>query len=107
MFVGIAAARIRRAFELAAAHAPCVLWLEDLDAMAARRAIPGEGKAAEEGPLTEQVQGLLELCSILDGVREFPRGVFFVATSNRADRIDEAVIRPGRIDLRLELPKLV
>lgn len=103
LFVGIAAARIRRAFEHAAAHAPCVLLLEDLDGMAARRAIPGEGKAAEEGQLTEQVQGMLELCSILDGVREFPRGVFFIATSNRPDRLDEAMVRPGRIDLRLEL----
>lgn len=104
VFVGIAAARIRRAFELAAAHAPCVLVIEDLDALAARRSLPGEGTAAEEGQLTEQVQGLLELCAILDGVREFPAGVFFIATSNRPDRLDEASVRPGRIDLRLELP---
>ena len=88
----------------AAANAPCVLLLEDLDAMAARRSLPGEGKAAQEGQLTEQVQGMIELCSILDGVREFPKGVFFVATSNRPDRLDDALVRPGRIDLRLELP---
>jgi ATP-dependent Zn protease len=104
VFVGIAAARIRRAFELAAAHAPCVLLIEDLDALAARRSLPGEGKASEEGQLTEQVQGMIELCTILDGVREFPKGVLFVATSNRPDRLDEAPIRPGRIDLRLDLP---
>jgi ATP-dependent Zn protease len=104
VFVGLAAARVRRAFELAGASAPCVLLLEDLDAMAARRSLPGEGKASEEGQLTEQVQGMIELCSILDGVREFPSGVLFVATSNRPDRLDEAIVRPGRIDLRLELP---
>lgn len=104
LFVGIAAARIRRAFALASENAPCVLLLEDIDSMAARRVIPGEGRAAEEGQLTEQVQGMLELCSILDGVRTFPPGVLFVATTNRADRIDEALIRPGRIDLRVELP---
>lgn len=103
VFVGIAGARIRRAFELAQKSAPCVLLIEDLDALAARRSIPGEGKAAEEGQLTEQVQGLLELCSILDGVREFPAGVLFVATTNRPDRLDEAVTRPGRMDLRIEL----
>lgn len=104
LFVGVAAARVRRAFELARAQAPCLLLIEDLDAIAARRQLPGEGKAAEEGQLTEQVQGLLELCQILDGVREFPEGVLFVATSNRPDRLDEALIRPGRIDLRLDLP---
>lgn len=104
VFVGLAAARVRRAFELAGANAPCVVLIEDLDAMAARRSLPGAGGAAQEGQLTEQVQGMLELCSILDGVREFPKGVFFVATSNRPDRLDEALVRPGRIDLRLELP---
>ncbi|HNO67933.1 MAG TPA: ATP-binding protein [Pseudomonadota bacterium] len=104
MFVGIAAARIRRAFELAHEKAPCLLLIEDMDGMAARRTIPGEGKAAEEGQLTEQVQGMLELCAILDGVREFPSGVLFVATSNRPDRLDEALVRKGRIDLRIDLP---
>lgn len=104
VFVGIAAARIRRAFELASENAPCLLLIEDIDSMAARRTIPGEGRAAEEGQLTEQVQGMLELCTILDGVRPFPKGVFFVATTNRADRLDEALVRPGRIDLRIDLP---
>lgn len=103
VFVGIGAARVRRFFEVAAESGACIALLEDLDALAARRSAPGDGKAEVEGQLTEQVQGLLELCSILDGVRPFPANVLFVATTNRLDRVDAAVIRPGRIDLHLTL----
>lgn len=104
VFVGLAAARVRRAFEIAAKTAPCVLLFEDLDAMASRRVLPGDGTATAEGQLTEAVNGMIELCQILDGVRPFPPGVLFVATTNRPDRLDEAIVRPGRFDLHIELP---
>ncbi len=106
VFVGIAAARIRRLFEVAATNAPAIAFLDDADALAARRGAPGDGKAEVEGQLTEQVQGLLELCNVLDGMRPFPAQILFIAATNRLDRMDEAVIRPGRIDRHLALPAL-
>lgn len=102
LWVGIAAARIRRFFEVAGAHAPCLAAIEDVDAFALRRPGPAEPSSREQGR-TESEHALLELCHHLDGVRGLPPGVLFVATTNRPDRLDEAFTRPGRIDLHLAL----
>jgi cell division protease FtsH len=102
LYVGVAAARIRRFFEVAGAHAPCLAAIEDVDAFALRRPGPAETSAKEQGR-SEAEHALLELCHHLDGVRGLPPGVLFVATTNRPDRLDEAFTRPGRLDLHLAL----
>lgn len=100
VFVGLAAARVRRLFEVAKDHAPCLAVVEDVDAFAARRAQP---ESTEQGRNNEQEQALVELCHHLDGVRGMPPGVLFLATTNREDRLDEALTRPGRLDLHVRL----
>jgi ATP-dependent Zn protease len=102
VFVGVAAARIRRLLEVAGQNAPCLAVIEDVDAFASRRG-ELEKTAEEEGRNLEQVQALIELCTHLDGVRSMPSRVLFIATTNRPDRLDEALVRPGRIDLHLRL----
>lgn len=101
LFLGVGAARIRRLLEVAGANGPCLAVIEDVDAFASRRPSPATAEGGRPG--MEQEQALLELCNHLDGERPFPANVLFLATTNRPDRLDEALIRPGRIDLHLRL----
>lgn len=100
VFVGLAAARVRRLFEVAKDHAPSLAVVEDVDAIAQRRA---QRESTDQGRNIEHEQALVELCHHLDGERGLPPGVLFVATTNREDRLDEALTRPGRLDLHLRL----
>lgn len=99
VFVGTGAARIRKLFEAAAAAQPCLVALDDIDAFASRRVLPDT-----EGRIDERATTLLELANRLDGLTPFPPKVLFLCTSSRPDLLDEALTRPGRTDLRLDLP---
>ncbi len=102
VFVGIAPARVRRVFELAKENTPCLAVIEDLDGFASRRVVPSVGPSnVEEWAQTESVSALLELCRLLD--EPLPAGVAFIATTNRLDRLDGALLRQGRFDLHLRV----
>ena len=93
-WVGESERGVRETFQRARQVAPCVLFLDELDAMAPRRGHTFDGVA-------DRVIG--QLLTELDGI-EGRRGVIVVAATNRPELIDPAVLRPGRIDLVLELP---
>ncbi len=94
-WVGESERGVREIFQRAKQVAPCVLFLDELDALA-----PARGASLDSGA-TDRVIG--QLLTELDGI-EGRRGVIVVAATNRAELIDPAVLRSGRIDLVLELP---
>ncbi len=99
MFVGVGASRMRDTFELAAKHAPAILFIDELDAIGRRRG-SGVGLVNDEREHT-----LNQLLVSLDG---FERGarVVVIAATNRSDVLDAALLRPGRFDRRIAVPPL-
>lgn len=97
IFVGIGAARMRTLFKAAAAR-PSIAAIEDVDAFGVLRVLSDEKNHPDELRST-----LIELCNHLDGLTPFPASVLFIATSNRRDLLDPALVRPGRFDLEIEL----
>jgi cell division protease FtsH len=98
VFVGTGAARIRKLFETAAAAQPCVVAIDDVDAFAKVRS-----RSEQEGQVDERNATLLELLNRLDGLAPFPPKLLFLCTTSRVDLLDEALVRPGRIELRVQL----
>lgn len=100
-FVGESEKAVRRVFERARASAPCVIFFDELDALAPRRG-GGDGDGGSEGGsgggVSERVVN--QLLTELDGL-ESRRSVFVVAATNRPELIDPAMLRPGRLDKRL------
>ncbi len=96
MFVGVGAARIRDLFETAAKNQPCVVFIDELDAVGRRR---GSGIGASHD---EREQTLNQLLVSLDGFEKAPR-VVVVAATNRADVLDRALLRPGRFDVHVSI----
>lgn len=97
LFVGVGAARVRDLFERARAKQPCVVFIDELDAV-------GRKRGAANASLThqEREQALDQLLVALDGFSD--RGqVLVVAATNRADLLDAALLRPGRFDLVLQV----
>lgn len=96
LYVGIGAARVRDAFRIARHQAPAVLFLDELDALGSRN----DNSDHREIRLT-----LNQLLVELDG-RQSTEGVLFIAATNQVDRIDPALLRPGRFDyvIRIEAP---
>ena len=98
VFVGVGAARIRAFFDKGAAEGSCVLAIDDLDAFATKRVIPDA-----KGVVDERGATMLELANRLDGLTPFPPKVLFLATTSRLEIIDEAIVRPGRFELKITL----
>ena len=100
VFVGRGAKRVRTLFEEAARRAPCVLFIDELDAVGGRR---GAGGAA--GGLEEHEHTLNQLLAQMDGVGTVS-SVLVVGATNRLSSLDPALLRPGRFDrvLQLQLP---
>jgi len=96
MFVGVGAARVRDLFAQAEKAAPCVVFIDELDAVGRRR---GSGLGAGHD---EREQTLKQLLTCLDGFTPTSR-VVVIAATNRSDVLDRALLRPGRFDLRLRL----
>ena len=94
MFAGLGAARVRQLWELAELNAPCVLFIDEIDAVGRRRS------GASDGASTEANQTLNELLAKMDGLAYNP-GVFVVGATNRIQDLDPALIRPGRFDKHL------
>lgn len=95
MFVGVGAARVRDMFETAKKHAPCVIFIDEIDAIGASRGHGGMG-----GGHDEREQTLNQILVELDGF-DTHKGVILVAATNRPEILDKALLRPGRIDRQI------
>ena len=91
MFVGVGASRVRDMFENAKKHSPCIIFIDEIDAVGRHR---GAGMG---GGNDEREQTLNQLLVEMDGF-EASSGVIVVAATNRADVLDKALLRPGRFD---------
>ncbi len=91
MFVGVGASRVRDMFENAKKHSPCIIFIDEIDAVGRHR---GAGMG---GGNDEREQTLNQLLVEMDGF-EATSGVIVVAATNRADVLDKALLRPGRFD---------
>ena len=96
MYVGLGAARVRGLFARAKKEAPCVLWIDEIDAVARQRSSGGPVGGGNE----ERETTLNELLSAMDGFTA-SSGVIVLAATNRADSLDDALLRPGRFDRRV------
>ncbi|KAK9827930.1 hypothetical protein WJX74_009843 [Apatococcus lobatus] len=94
LFVGRGAARIRDLFAEARKHAPCVVFIDELDAIGGRRGL---------GLNEERDQTLNQLLTELDGFEARP-GVLLLAATNRTEVLDPALLRPGRLSRRVTIP---
>jgi cell division protease FtsH len=97
LFAGIGAARVRDLFEEARKKAPCIIFIDELDAVGRKRSSANVNLSNQERELA-----LDQLLVCLDGFN--PRkGVVVIAATNRADVLDPALLRPGRFDVRLKV----
>ncbi|MGM0903187.1 MAG: AAA family ATPase [Bacillota bacterium] len=94
MFIGVGASRVRSLFASARKQGPAVIFIDEVDALAGKRKPNG----GEEGEKT-----LTELLVQLDGGHAND-GILFIAATNRKDMLDEAFLRPGRIDFSFQVP---
>ena len=97
MFVGVGASRVRDMFEQAKKSAPCIVFIDEIDAVGRHR---GAGLG---GGNDEREQTLNQLLVEMDGFEE-NEGVIIVAATNRPDVLDPALLRPGRFDRQVEVP---
>ncbi len=97
MFVGVGAARVRDMFEQAKKHAPCIIFIDEIDAVGRHR---GAGMG---GGHDEREQTLNQLLVEMDGF-EGSEGVIVIAATNRPDVLDPALLRPGRFDRQVVVP---
>lgn len=97
MFVGVGASRVRDLFEQGRKHAPCLLFIDELDAVGRHR-FAGIG-----GGHDEREQTLNQLLVELDGF-DTTEGVILIAATNRPDVLDPALLRPGRFDRHIVVP---
>ena len=97
MFVGVGASRVRDMFEQAKKHAPCIIFIDEIDAVGRQR---GAGLG---GGHDEREQTLNQLLVEMDGF-EGSEGVIVIAATNRPDVLDPALLRPGRFDRQVYVP---
>lgn len=103
MFVGVGASRVRDLFQQAKEKAPCIIFIDEIDAIGRSR-----GKGAFSGGTNDERESTLnQLLTEMDGFGT-NTGVIVLAATNRADMLDPALVRPGRFDrhIYLELPNL-
>jgi AFG3 family protein len=103
MFVGVGASRVRDLFKQAKAKAPCIIFIDEIDAIGRAR-----GRNANFGGNDERENTLNQLLTEMDGF-DTNSGVIILAATNRADILDSALMRAGRFDrqIHLELPDIV
>jgi len=97
MFVGVGASRVRDMFEQAKKHAPCIIFIDEIDAVGRQR---GAGLG---GGNDEREQTLNQLLVEMDGF-EGTEGIIVIAATNRPDVLDPALLRPGRFDRQVTVP---
>ena len=97
MFVGVGAARVRKLFDTAKEKSPCVIFIDEIDAIGRQR-----GAGFNSGN-DEREQTLNQILTNMDGF-EKTTGIIVVAATNRADILDSALVRPGRFDRKVNVP---
>ncbi|MCX7425940.1 MAG: CDC48 family AAA ATPase [Planctomycetia bacterium] len=97
MYVGESERGLREVFHRARQAAPCIVFFDEIDALASARSGGGREDSGVGGRVLSQ------LLTELDGIEEL-RGVFVLAATNRPDLLDPALLRPGRFDMKFELP---
>lgn len=102
MFVGVGASRVRDLFDQAKKNAPCIIFIDEIDAVGRKR-----GGAGFSGGHDEREQTLNQMLVEMDGF-EGSEGVIIIAATNRADVLDDALTRPGRFDrqVTVDLPNV-
>jgi len=98
VFVGVGAARVRDLFKQARKHAPCIIFIDEIDAVGRHR---GSGLG---GGHDEREQTLNQLLTEMDGFQTSDDSVIVLAATNRPDVLDTALLRPGRFDRRVHVP---
>merc|ERR1719463_117210 len=106
MFVGVGTSRVRDLFDQAKENAPCIIFIDEIDAIGRQRA-GGGGGGMGGGGNDEREQTLNQILTEMDGFQG-NTGVIVIAATNRADVLDQALVRPGRFDRRVpvDLPDL-
>ena len=99
MFVGVGASRVRDLFETAKKHAPCIIFIDEIDAIGKAR-----GNGVNSGGHDEREQTLNQLLTEMDGF-ETDKAVIVLAATNRPEVLDKALLRPGRFDRRVIVDK--
>ncbi|PHR91221.1 MAG: cell division protein FtsH [Robiginitomaculum sp.] len=97
MFVGVGASRVRDMFEQAKKNAPCIIFIDEIDAVGRHRGV------GTSGGHEEREQTLNQLLVEMDGF-DGNEGVIIIAATNRPDVLDKALLRPGRFDRQIEVP---
>jgi len=97
MFVGIGASRVRDLFEQANKQAPCIIFIDEIDAI-------GKSRDARFGANDEREQTLNQLLAEMDGF-DSSKGIVILAATNRPETLDKALLRPGRFDRRIIVDK--
>ncbi|SNZ14951.1 ATP-dependent zinc metalloprotease FtsH [Hydrogenobacter hydrogenophilus] len=99
MFVGVGAARVRDLFDTAKRHAPCIIFIDEIDAVGRSRGAVNLG-----GGHDEREQTLNQLLVEMDGF-DTSEGIIVIAATNRPDILDPALLRPGRFDRQIFIPR--
>ncbi len=99
MFVGVGASRVRDLFEQGKKNAPCIIFIDEIDAVGQKR-----GQGTSGGGHDEREQTLNQLLVEMDGF-EGNVGIMIVAATNRPDTLDPALLRPGRFDRKVIVPR--
>ena len=101
MYVGVGASRVRDLFKQANANAPCIIFIDEIDAV-------GKSRDSQLGTNDEREQTLNQLLSEMDGF-DTSKGIVILAATNRPETLDKALLRPGRFDRRVivEKPDLI
>ncbi len=102
VFSGLGAGRVRSMFEEAKAHAPCIIFIDELDAL-------GKSRNNNVGGNDEREQTLNQLLVEMDGVMSSAAPIIIIAATNREDILDPALVRPGRFDriVQVNLPDVI